>query len=118
MIPETIRKSWQDYTDAWSDISVTKRAELLKSGVSDEIEFSNPLIAGRGHGELIDAMVQFQEQFPGAHFVPSPYIVHHDQLLSAWTLYGKDGAELLVGHNYARADREGKIVHTAGFFAT
>ena len=118
MSVENIRRSWQDYTDAWSDISVTKRAELLKSGVSDEIEFSNPLISGHSHSELIDAMVHFQEQFPGAHFVPSSCIVHHDQLLSAWTLYGKDGAELLVGHNYARADREGKIIQTAGFFTT
>jgi hypothetical protein len=56
------------------------------------------------------------EQFPKSHFELEPYTIHHDQLLSAWSLVGHDGAVLLTGHNYARVDRDGRIAHTAGFF--
>ena len=118
MATQNIQQSWQGYTDAWSDVDSAQREELLQSSVSPEIDFSNPLISGHGHNELVKAMLQFQEQFPGARFELGPYIEHHDQLLSAWTLYGKDGAELLTGHNYVRADHEGKIVYTSGFFLT
>ncbi len=90
----------------------------MASSVSEDIDYSNPQLIGHGRAALIEAMLQFQQQFPGAHFEVETFIVHHDQLLASWTLRGKDGSALLIGHNYARVDRDGKIVHTAGFFAT
>jgi hypothetical protein len=114
---QDIQQSWEAYTNAWADIDPTKREQLVKMSVSDDIDFSNPLIAGRGKAELIEAMTQFQKQFPGAHFELKTCIIHHDQLLSGWTLYGEDGSALLAGHNYARANAEGKLVYMSGFFA-
>ena len=120
MIPEKmfhqIKQSWEAYTNAWADIDPTHREQLVKMSVSDDIDFSNPLIAGRGRVELINAMAQFQKQFPGARFGENTCIIHHEQLLSSWTLYGKDGSVLLTGHNYARSNGEGRLVHMAGFF--
>lgn len=116
MAAQDIKQSWEAYTNAWADIDPTQREQLMKMSVSDDIDFSNPLIEGRGQVELIEAMARFQKQFPGAYFELKTCIVHHEQLLSGWTLYGKDGSELLMGHNYARANGEGKLVHTAGFF--
>ena len=117
MTTQGIQQSWEAYTKAWSDIGATEREQLVETSVSEDIDFSNPLIAGRGRAELIDAMIQFQKQFPGGQFELRPSMIHHDQLLSAWILHGKDGSELLTGHNYAQADSEGKLLQMTGFFA-
>jgi hypothetical protein len=66
-----IEQSWQAYTNAWADIDPTQREQVVRMGVSDDIDFSNPLIAGRGQVELIETMTQFQKQFPGAYFEAS-----------------------------------------------
>lgn len=113
---KNIQQSWEAYTEAWADLCTSKRENLVDMSVSVDIQYSNPLIAGQGRTELIEAMVQFQKQYPGARFQPDWTTIQHDQLLSGWTLYGKDRATLLTGHNYARVNHEGKIDHTAGFF--
>jgi hypothetical protein len=117
MTAQSIQQNWEAYTNAWADINPSQREHLVKISVSDDIDFSNPLISGRGQVELIEAMAQFQRQFPGAYIQLKQSIIHHDQLLSGWTIYGKDGSELLTGYNYARANAEGKLLHMAGFFA-
>ena len=118
MDEKKIRRSWEAYTDAWTDLAASERELLVEASVSEGISYSNPFIAGKGRAGLIEAMDQFQQQYPGARFQPDWTNIHHDQLLSGWTLYGKDGAALLTGHNYARVDDEGKITHMAGFFNT
>ena len=118
MDPHTIQRNWEAYTSAWADISSTERKQLVESSTSEDIEYSNPLVKGQGQAGILEIMREFQLQYPGARFELNSTTIHHDQLLSGWTLYAKDGSALMAGHNYARANQTGKLNYMAGFFKT
>ena len=114
---EKIQKLWEAYTEAWSEISAEKRAELTIFCLDENVLASNPQIDVGCRKDLVLDMSHFQVTFPGSHFELEPAIIHHDQLLGAWTLIAKDGSEILKGYNYFRVGgTEDKIVHMTGFF--
>ena len=116
MTNETLQQVWKTYQDAWADIAVDERERLLRQSVTDDVTFNSPLYEGQGLGNLVKHMEQFQERAPGAHFKSNKLLTQHDQLLSEWTMYKKDGSEFLTSHSYARFNDQGRLTHLAGFW--
>jgi hypothetical protein len=117
MSTETIAQQWDDYLNAYRDVTVGERGRLLRGCAADDIVFSNPMgPEGRGLANLIEHVAQFQARNPGGYFESTELLVHHGQLLSSWTMCKADGSPLAKGHTYARFDERGQLVHTAGFW--
>jgi len=117
MTDDTLQQLWKSYLDAYADIPAAERERLLRQSVVDDIVFSNPTgDEGRGFGNLVEHVSQFQKKNPGGYFTSNKLFHHHDQLLSEWTMYKKDGSALVTAHTYARFNEQGRLTHTAGFW--
>ena len=98
------------------DIAPADRERLIRQTVSDDVVFFTPFAEGQGLGNLLEHVGQFQKQNPGKHFESNGVLAHHSQILSAWTMYNKEGSEFKSGHTYARLNEQGRLTHLAGFF--
>ena len=82
---------------------------------TDEVISINPDGESHGFGNLVEHIEQFQKQKPGAYFKSNKLIAHHDQFLSEWTMYSKDGLAVATAHTYGRFDEKGLITYLIGF---
>ena len=116
MNKDALNQLWTSYLNSYGDVSPSERERLLRQSVSDDIAFTNPGGEGNGIGSLMRHIADFQTQLPGARFEGGKLLSHHDELLSEWTLYTKDGKPIATAHTYARFNEEGRLTYTAGFF--
>jgi SnoaL-like domain len=116
MTYEKLLQIWNSYQEAWADVAVGERERLLAASVTGDVVYTNPINEGQGLGNLVKHVGDFQVQFPGAHFRTNKLLVQHGQLLAEWTMFNKDGSELLTAHSYARFDEQGLLSHLAGFW--
>jgi hypothetical protein len=84
--------------------------------VAGDVVFTSPPAKGQGFASLVRHTGQFQEQYPGAYFKSHKLITQHNQRLSEWTMFNKDGSEFITGHSYARFNDDDRLVHLAGFW--
>jgi hypothetical protein len=113
---DTLQQLFKSYLDAYADIAADERERLLRQSVTDDVEFTGPVEDSRGFGSLVEHIGQFQKKLPGAYFKSNKLLTQHGQLLSEWTMYKKDGAEIATGHTYARFNDQSRLTHLAGFF--
>ena len=111
-----LQQTYKSYLRAYSDVEPTEREHLLRESVTDDVISINPEGESRGIGELVKHIEQFQKQKPGATFKSNKLIAHHDQFLSEWTMYSKDGTAAATAHTYGRFDEKGLITYLIGFF--
>jgi hypothetical protein len=116
MTIESLEQIWKSYQGAWADIEIVERERLLRQSVANDVVFTSPLVEGKGFGNLIAHIAQFQERFPGAYFKSNKLLSHHGQLLSEWTMYNRDGSEFLTAHSFAHFNEQGLLTHLAGFW--
>jgi hypothetical protein len=116
MTMKELQQLWKNYQDAWADIPVTDRERLLQQSVADDVVFTSPPNEGKGIGELVRHIGDFQTQFPGAYFKSNKLFTQHGQLLAEWTMFNKDGSEFLTAHSYAQLNEQGLLTHLAGFW--
>ena len=116
MTEERLQQLWKNYQDAWADISVPEREHLLRASVTENVVFTSPNAHGQGFHNLVTHIGEFQTQFSGAHFHSNRLLQQNGQLLSEWTMFSREGAELLTAHSYARFSDEGLLTHLAGFW--
>jgi hypothetical protein len=116
MTIDTLQEIWNSYQAAWANIAPEERERLLRQSVTDDVAFTTPTGEGQGFGTLVAHVAQFQTQFSGAYFKSNKLVSHHGQLLSEWTMFSKDGAEILTAHSYARFNEQGLLTHLAGFW--
>jgi hypothetical protein len=64
-----------------------------------------------GFENLLEHIKQFQKQKPGATFKSNKLIVHHDQFLSGWTMYSKDGSAVATAQTCGPFNEEGLITY-------
>jgi hypothetical protein len=113
---DTLQQIYNSYLGAYSDIEPTERERLLRQSVTDDVISINPEGESHGIGDLVKHIEQFQKQKPGARFKSNKLIAHHDQFLSEWTMYCKDGSAVATAHTYGRFDEKGLITYLIGFF--
>ncbi len=116
MTEEKLQQLWKNYQDAWADISTDERERLLRASVTEDVIFTSPGANGRGFGDLLTHIAEFQQQFPGASFRSNQLLEQNNQLFSEWTLSDRGGSPLLTGHSYAQFDDGGHLTKLAGFW--
>ncbi len=111
----THEQNWQSYSDAWSNPDETKRKEILSQLLTIGCVYTDPNIQTIGVDSLSDYMGEFQKGFPGAKFVITNFIVHHDQSLTHWDMVSGEGAILSKGASFG-FNEGGKLAKMTGFF--
>jgi hypothetical protein len=113
---DALQQIWKAYRNAYGDVAADERQRLLRQSVTEDVVFTGPNEDDQGFGKLVGHIGQFQKKSPGARFESNNLLTQHGQLLSEWTLYKKDGAQIATGHTYARFNEQGRLTHLAGFF--
>jgi hypothetical protein len=113
---DTLQHTYSSYLGAYSDIAPTERQSLLRQSVIDDVISINPEGESYGIVDLVKHIEQFQKQRPGAHFKSNKLIAHHDQFLSEWTMYSKDGSAVATAQTYGCLNEKGIITYLIGFF--
>ena len=116
MTNDALQRTYNSYLDAYSDIEPVERERLLRQSVTDDVLSINPNGESHSLGNLMEHIEQFQKQRPGAYFKSNKLLAHHEQFLSEWTIYSKDGSAVATAHTYGRFNGKGLITYLIGFF--
>lgn len=116
MTNDMLQLTYDSYLGAYKDITVDERVRLLRQSVTEDVLFTNPNSEGQGFDRLMEHIAEFQRQRPGASFKSNKLFSHHNQFLSDWTMYDKDGSAIAAAHSYGRVNDEGLITYLIGFF--
>ena len=117
MTDKALQQLWKTYQDAWADISPEERRRLLEASLAPDVAFTSPDSNERSIDRMIAAITAFQAQYTGCYFRSTLLHQQHGQLLSAWTMFDRDGMPLINGHSYARFDeQQSRLTSLAGFW--
>ncbi|KAB2351656.1 nuclear transport factor 2 family protein [Actinomadura rudentiformis] len=114
----SINELVQNYLDVWNERDTARRAELMKTALTDDSIYSDPDYAGvKGHSELSAAIDKAQAKFGDLVFSLGTLVnVHHDKALFRWRL-GPAGADSAVATGYDYVEIvDGRFSRVIGFF--
>jgi len=110
-----INQIWETYRASWSNKNSAIRTEDLRKITTDDFEYRDPNVELTGSEQLSDYMSQFQEEFIGASFVITDFIVHHGRSLAYWNMLNSENEVVVVGADFAIYEN-GKLKQITGFF--
>lgn len=113
---ETLKNTWQSYTETWKTTSESERLTLLQSAIEPGCRYLDPQMDVTGPAALSAGIAAFQEQFPGAHFVTTRFWSHGRTALARWEMRAGDGAVLDEGASYAEFSGAGRLASITGYF--
>jgi len=117
-LAEKMAATWLTYVDAWNAENQSDRKRLLsEAGVADS-KYVDPNVDLQGHNSLAEYMGEFHNQMPGANFVLTRFISHHQKSIACWEVHDKSGKTLFTGVSYGTYNSEGKLTAEHGFFET
>lgn len=104
------------YIAAWNETDPAARGAAIAELFTDDVRYTDPLVAAEGRDALDATIEAVQRQFPGFAFrLAGPVDAHHDQLRFTWEL-GPVGEEApIAGFDVAVADGSGRIRTVSGF---
>lgn len=108
---------WENYVSSWKLSTIEEKRQLFSACLSPECVYTDPLTLARGWQELLDYMLQFHAQVPGAHFVTERFLAHHRCSVARWKMVNAEGVTLDEGISYAEYDDAGRLRNVTGFFA-
>lgn len=110
------RAIWDTYTSAWKEAtSASKRAALQASTVRGCV-YRDPLAHTEGHDALVEYMLDFHKQVPGAYFETIYFLSHHNRSIARWNMLSGVAEKIGVGISYGEYDEQGKLIAMTGFF--
>jgi len=109
---------WESYVSAWKLTSIVEKRELFSTCLTPECVYTDPLTLARGWQELLDYMVRFHTQVPGAYFVTQRFLAHHRCSVAHWKMVNAEGLTLDEGISYAEYDDTGRLRNVTGFFTS
>ena len=107
---------WERYVSAWKPTAIAEKRELFATCLSPDCVYTDPLTLARGWQELLDYMVGFHGQLPGAYFVTQQFLAHHRCSVSRWKMVNAEALTLDEGISYAEYDAGGRLRNVTGFF--
>ena len=112
------REIWETYASAWRAVTAEDKHAALAASVSPAAKYRDPQNRCAGHDELVDAMLAFHGQVPGAHFETQYFLAYDDRSIARWNMLGGDGSVLGQGISYGEYGADGKLTAMTGFFET
>ncbi len=110
------RENWDKYSEVWSLPEAGERVSRLKELTASGMTYTDPTTAVEGVEALAETMGNFQKDIPGAKFVITQVIEHHQQSLAHWEMQGADGSVMMPGTSHALLSDDGKFRSFTGFF--
>ena len=111
-----MKKLIEDYIAVWNETDSAARSKKVAEVFVEEIEYTDPLAAVRGHDELSALIGAAQEQFAGLTFrLAGEPDAHHDVVRFTWELAAGDDEALVIGFDVALIAPDGRIGAVAGF---
>jgi hypothetical protein len=104
------------YLAVWNETEPAARSAAMGELFTDDVRYTDPLVAAEGRAALDATIGAVQQQFPGFFFrLSGPIDAHHDQVRFTWEL-GPDGQEAPVaGFDVVVLDGDGRIRTVLGF---
>jgi hypothetical protein len=107
----------QQYIDTWNETDPSRRRAQVAKIFTQDADYTDPLVAVRGHDAIDQFMGAAQAQFSGMRFsLGGPVDAHHDQARFTWHL-NAPGAEdpVVVGFDVAVLADGGQLQAIYGF---
>ncbi|WP_067655378.1 nuclear transport factor 2 family protein [Nocardia harenae] len=103
------------YLAAWNTTDPAARRAAITRAFTADAEYTDPLMAVRGHDEIDAGIAAAQAQFPGWEFrLAGEPDGHHDQVRFTWELGPAGAAPVVIGFDVAVL-AEGRIGAVYGF---
>ncbi len=115
---EMMATTWHTYVKAWNAHKQSDREHLLSKAAIADSHYNDPNVDLKGHKALTNYMGEFRKQMPGAKFVLTRFISHHQKSIACWDLHDKTGVTLFSGVSYGTYNAQGKLTAEHGFFDT
>ncbi len=106
----------EQYIASWNERDPDARLALVTATFTDDADYIDPLMSGRGI-DGIDAMIAAaQEQFPGHEFaLTDDPDAHNDRVRFSWLLAPAGEPAIVGGTDFARLAADGRIQSVTGF---
>lgn len=103
------------YIALWNETDAARRQQLLESHWTDDARYVDPIMQGRGRGQISALVGGVQQRYPGFRFaLKGRPDGHGEHLRFSWTL-GPSGAEdLIEGTDFVRLE-DGRLQSVTGF---
>jgi hypothetical protein len=107
---------WEGYVSAWKQTSVEAKRAIFEARLSPDCVYTDPLTVARGFNELLQYMLGFHVQVPGAYLVTEQFFSHHQCSVARWKMVNAEGLTLDAGISYAEYDDASRLRKMTGFF--
>ncbi len=111
-----LEKTWEKYTSAWKMTSKAERLAMFSEVLADNAVYTDPLVQAASWDELINYMENLHQQIPGAHFVTTCFMSHHQKSIANWKMKTQENITVGTGISYGEYDDQGRLVSMNGFF--
>lgn len=103
------------YIDVWNEKDPTRRNALLTEAWVENAEYVDPMMGGKGRGEVGALIGAVHERFPGFRFALHGAVDGYgDRVRFSWTLGPDSEPDMIVGTDFVLL--EGRRIKTvAGF---
>jgi SnoaL-like domain len=112
----TLKNTWETYTQSWSETEPSKRIQLFEQALSPDCVYTDPLMQTTGYEQLSGYMSELQKNIPGVSFVTTDFKSHHDRSLTHWDMVDGEGNCLAQGGSYGLYGSDGRLAQMSGFF--
>jgi hypothetical protein len=111
-----LEKAWEKYTSAWKMTNRADRLAAFSEALADNAVYTDPLVQATSWDELINYMENLHQQIPGAHFVTTYFMSHHQKSIANWEMKTQENVMIGTGISYGEYNDHGKLVSMNGFF--
>ncbi|MGH2448646.1 MAG: nuclear transport factor 2 family protein [Chloroflexota bacterium] len=104
------------YVALWNATDEKERRQLAEDALTEDAVIIYPGVAAHGRDEVVAALSDFRERFPGARFDKSSGVEqHHGWLRASWRMRQADGSVRLDGEDVAELTDDGRLCRVLGF---
>ena len=108
--------TWETYVRSWKAESAEEKRALYEASLDRACVYLDPLARTEGWDELVDYMIGFHQQLPGAYFHTVEFLEHTDASAALWELRTGEGEAIGTGVSFGRYNDDGKLVAMTGFY--
>ena len=116
MTTSTHQATWETYTQSWSETDVERQQHLFEQSLSPDCVYTDPMLQTTGYAQLAGYMAGLQKNLPGARFVTTQFVSHHDHSLAHWNMVDGKGNTIAPGISMGHYDTDGRLKQMTGFY--
>ncbi len=108
--------TWETYTQSWSETDAKAQQQLFEQSLSPDCVYTDPMLQTTGYAQLAGYMAGLQKDLPGARFVTTRFVSHHDRSLAHWNMLDGNGNTVAPGISVGQYGADGRLKQMTGFY--